>query len=309
MSTASIAPTPSHSALSANLICMASMLSWAAALPAAEFLIGRIPMVEMVALRVALAALCLLPVWYLAEGRAALRKAAWGRGTLIGTLFALAALTMLWSQSLTDAVTFAIISTTLPICSLLIEVALDGRRITAALLLGVALSIIGGIVAYSAGLGDFGLGLGALVGLVSNIIYAIASRLAVSGLPGMTALGRTTLSLSGAAVMAGIAALVHTGLTGGAGWGEIGLTQVAALAIYAIFGMAVSFVLWLRAIGQLGIGISSMHMNATAFYVMIFAWILGAAWIWMQALGALIVAVGVLIAQGVIPLGSRRAAA
>lgn len=300
-------PTP-NSALSANLICMASMLSWAAALPAAEFLIGRIPMIELTALRVALAALCLVPVWYLAEGRAALRGANWRRGVLIGILFALAALTMLWSQSLTDAVTFAIISTTLPICSLLIEVALDGRRLTAALLLGVALSIIGGVVAYSAGLGDFGLGMGAVIGLISNVIYAIGSRLAVSALPGMTALGRTTLTLSGAAVAAGLTAIVHTLMTGGAGWGEVGLPQVAALAIYAILGMAVSFVLWLRAIGQLGIGISSMHMNATAFYVMIFAWLLGAAWIWMQAFGALIVAIGVLIAQGVIPIGPRRSA-
>jgi drug/metabolite transporter (DMT)-like permease len=145
-----------------------------------------------------------------------------------------------------------------------------------------------------------------MIGISANVFYAVGSRIAVSTLPGMSALGRTTLSLSCAAVIAGVVALAHSLWTGGAGWGEIGSPQVLGLVIYAIFGMAISFVFWLKAIEQLGIGISSLHMNASAFYVMIFAWLLGASWIWMQVFGALIVALGVLIAQGIIPLGQRR---
>ena len=298
---------PSRIALTANLLCMASMVSWAAALPAAEFVIGRIPMIELTALRILLAALCLLPLWYLAEGSAAMLRADWRRGALTGMILALAALTTLWAQVLTGPVTFAIISTTLPICGLLIEVALEGRRLTAAILLGLALSIIGGVLAYSAGLGDLGLGIGAVIGILANVLYAVGSRLAVRSLPGMSALGRTTLALSCAAILAGMVALAHSLWTQGAGWGEIGPPQVLGLVVYAIFGLAISYVFWLKAIEHLGIGISSLHMNASAFYVMIFAWLLlGAGWIWMQVLGALIVALGVLIAQGIIPLGRRR---
>jgi hypothetical protein len=56
------------------------------------------------------------------------------------------------------------------------------------------------------------------------------------------------------------------------------------------------------AVGQLGIGLSSLHMNAVPFYVMIIMFALGAAWNWPQAYGAVIVALGVLIAQGLIRL-------
>jgi drug/metabolite transporter (DMT)-like permease len=43
-------------------------------------------------------------------------------------------------------------------------------------------------------------------------------------------------------------------------------------------------------------------MNAVPFYVMIFAFALGAEWSWLQTFGAGVVVVGVMIAQGLIRL-------
>jgi uncharacterized membrane protein (DUF485 family) len=43
-------------------------------------------------------------------------------------------------------------------------------------------------------------------------------------------------------------------------------------------------------------------MNATPFYVMIIMFAFGSPWIWTQAIGAAIVGLGVLVAQGIIPL-------
>jgi hypothetical protein len=43
-------------------------------------------------------------------------------------------------------------------------------------------------------------------------------------------------------------------------------------------------------------------MNAVPVYVMIIMFALGAGWNWPQAYGAVIVAIGVLIAQGLIRL-------
>ena len=152
-----------------------------------------------------------------------------------------------------------------------------------------------------------GLGLGALVALLSNLTYAMGSRFSVTALPGMTPLGRVTLTLLGAGMAATIAALLQELTVGSGEWGRFGLEQVLALALFSIGGMAISQLLWIASIGKLGIGVSSLHINAAAFYVMIFAWMLGSAWNWVQVAGAVIVGIGVLVAQGVIPTGVRHA--
>ena len=80
---------------------------------------------------------------------------------------------------------------------------------------------------------------------------------------------------------------------------------IGALALFGIGGLAISQVLWIVAVGQLGIAMSSLHINLTPFYVMVILLALGGTWNWLQAAGAAIVAVAVLIAQGLIPLGRR----
>ena len=59
------------------------------------------------------------------------------------------------------------------------------------------------------------------------------------------------------------------------------------------------------AVGQMGIAMSSLHINMTPFYVMVILLALGSTWNWLQAGGAALVAVGVLVAQGIIRVGQR----
>ena len=66
--------------------------------------------------------------------------------------------------------------------------------------------------------------------------------------------------------------------------------------------LALSQVLWIKSVGRLGIGLAALHINAAPFYVMLILFAFGAPWNWTQALGAAIVGLGVLVAQGVIPL-------
>ena len=82
--TAAPIPAPLRSLASANLICVASMLVWAAGLPAADLVIPLIPPIALTALRTGLAAAVLLLVWVLVEGAGPLRRANWGRGILVG---------------------------------------------------------------------------------------------------------------------------------------------------------------------------------------------------------------------------------
>ena len=138
--------------LFANLICMLSMLAWAAGLPAADLLIGKVPPLPLTAARMALAAAVLLPLWLVLDGASTLKTANWGKGIVIGGLtIGLGAVMLVIGQGMTGPVTVAIISATMPLIGIAIEVALDGRKITMTLLAGLALALIGGVMALGSG--------------------------------------------------------------------------------------------------------------------------------------------------------------
>ena len=295
------------SQLVANLLCMLSMLVWSMGLPAADVLIGPVPPLPLTAARMSLACVCLLPIWWWREGTEVLRGAQWVRGIAIGgSTLGLGAFLMVAGQGLTDAVTVAIISASMPVVGIGIEVLLDGRRVTTGLVIGLVLSVIGGVMAMDGRAGGMGLGWGAVLCFVSVLVYTLGSRMSVTSFPQLTPLGRTTVTLCGAALVSTVAALIHAALDGPQPqWEALGWPQVGALAIFAIGGMALSQLLWISAVGQLGIALSSLHINATPFYVMLMLFALGGSWSWTQALAAAIVGVGVLVAQDLIPLRRR----
>ncbi len=289
--------------LGANIVCMASMLVWAAGLPAADVLIPLLPALSLSAARMSLGALALLPIWVLMEGVGVLRGAGWLRGIGVGGLLGAGALCIIIGQSLTDPVTVAIISATMPVVGIALEVVLDGKKLTLALILGLLLSLVGGLVALGGGLGGLGLGLGALICFASVLTFTLGSRLTVTTFPDLSPLGRTTVTLIGAAGVTLIAASIDIGFGRPLpDFSSFGGREIGALLVFAVGGLAISQVLWIMAVGRLGIGMASLHINATPFYVMIILYAFGAPWNWAQALGAAIVGLGVLVAQGRVPL-------
>ncbi len=300
-------PVAPLSVLSANMLCTASMLIWAAGLPAADVLIPLVEPLPLSAARIALAALVLLPVWALIEGLAPLRAARWLRGIAVGGgTIGFGAFMLVVGQGMTDAVTVAVISATMPVIGLSLEVILDGRKITLGLVLGVALSLAGGMMTLLGKFDQLGIGLGAALCFGSVFLFTIGSRWTVTAFPALTPLGRTTVTLTGAAIASVVAATLWA-LAGGLlpDLSTFGLREAGALLLFSVGGLAISQVLWIVAVGRLGIGLSSLHINLTPFYVMLIFFALGAAWDWREAAGAAIVGLGVLIAQGVIPLGRR----
>jgi len=290
------------SAWAANGACMLSMLVWAMGLPAASCLLTTVPPLPLTAARMLMAAACLLPFWWLLEGGDVLRKAPWWQGIRVGgSTIGLGAFLMVVGQGMTDAVTVAIISASMPVVGIAIEVLLDGRQLSRGLVIGVVLSLLGGGMALDGGNQQLALGLGALMCFASVLVYTLGSRMTVTSFPKLSPLGRTTVTLTGAAVVSTVAACVAA-LLGAAPpqWAALGWRELGALAIFAIGGLAISQVLWIRSVEHLGIALSSLHINATPFYVMLILFALGGAWNWTQAAAALVVAVGVLIAQGVL---------
>lgn len=302
-----ITAPPTTPLLQANLICSLSMFVWAAGLPAADVLIPHVPAVFLTAARMSLAGVAVLLVWIAIEGLGALKNVAWGRGLGIGSLIGLGSFFLIVGQALTDAVTVSIISAALPVVGLTLEVVFDGRRLTVALVLGVLLSLCGGILAMS-GLGlGLDLGIGAVMCLGSVVVFTLGSRFSVTGLPGLTPLGRTAVTVVGAGMATtAIAALYALSGAEGPNWQALGLREGLALLTYAVLGMGVSQILWIFSVGSLGIGLAALHINAAPFYVMLILFGLGGTWDNRQVVGALVVALGVMVAQGLLRLPHRR---
>ncbi|NBW25770.1 MAG: EamA family transporter, partial [Betaproteobacteria bacterium] len=186
---------------------MLSMLVWSMGLPAADVLIGPVPPLPLTAARMTLACACLLPIWWWREGTAVLLGANWARGIAIGgSTLGLGAFLMVAGQGLTDAVTVAIISASMPVVGIAIEVLLDGRKLSRGLVVGVALSLLGGVMALDGGNQQLALGLGALMCFASVLVYTLGSRMTVTSFPDLSPLGRTTVTLTGAAVVTTVAA-------------------------------------------------------------------------------------------------------
>lgn len=288
--------------LSGNALGMASMLAWACGFPAADILlIGWTPL-GLITVRFALAVAVLVPLWIALDGPRAVIGARWGRGTLVGGLtFGLGAWLMLVAQALTDAVTVAVIASATPIAATLVELAARQRQLRARFAAGLALSVAGGILATGAGGAWSGpsLGPGALAAVSSCFLFAIGSHATVRDFPGVSPLGRATLTLAGGFVLTACLTLVLEG-TGrqvlpldaprGADW--------LHLAIYAVAGMALSQVMWIMSVGRLGVAVAAFHINIAPFYVMLLMAALGAGWSWAKAAGATVVIAGVVLAQG-----------
>jgi drug/metabolite transporter (DMT)-like permease len=296
------AAAPGRSLLIANLICLASMMIWAAGLPAGDLIVPHMPPVALTAARATLAALVLVPVWWAVEGTGAFRQADWLRGAWVGFVaLGLASVFVVIALALTDTVTVAIATATMPIAGIALECFADRRPFTRVIALGLVLSVAGGLIAMTGGLGSVDLGLGALAALASVLAYTWGSRETVRALPGMTALGRSTVTVAGAAVVMLIGALAD-GILRDAwpDWSAIGAREVTGLAIFGIGSMAVSQLLWIVSVGRIGIGAASLHMNAVPFYVMLIVFLFGGPWNWWQAAGAAVVVTGALIAQGLV---------
>jgi drug/metabolite transporter (DMT)-like permease len=289
---------PASPALRGNLLCMASMLIWATAFPVADHLLKLMGPVPLTAFRVGIAAVFLLGLWVASEGRAALQGVPWGKAFVIGAFgYTLGAILLLAGQALSDPVTVTIVAAMMPLVGIAAEVVLDRRPLTLPLIVGLLLTLLGGYIATSVGSGPT-FSWGAIIAAGSLFTYTWLSRETVKALPELTALGQTSATLIGAGVSAVVLAVLVAPLGySSVAWGSIGTVEIGSLLVYGVGSVALSHLWWIKGVRHLGVGIASMHVNITPFYVMVFMVALGSEWNMMQAIGAAVVAVGVLAAQ------------
>lgn len=294
-------------ALKGNILCFAAMVAWAAGFPAVEPLLDTWGVLALIAARMAVGAGLLLTVLWLVEGLTSLQRAHWRSGVFAGAFgFGLGASLLLLGQAMSDPVTTAIVAAMSPVAGAVYEFLFDKRRTSVRLIIGVLLSIIGGIVAVGPALFAGEAGLGALICLISVFVFVWGTRASNQQMPGDSALTRTTVTSVGAAVFCAVAWAGASLLgLGTAEAGAFGSGEIANFLVWTILAFVVSQTLWLWSAGALGVLIASLHMNAVPFYVMIAGVLaLGAEWSWVQAAGAAIVGLGVIVAQA--PLRFRR---
>lgn len=300
MTTASLVPSPGRAPLAANAALVGSMIVWAMGFPLADELLAVIPPVSVTALRLGFAAAFLLPVWFLIDGGREFGRADWLRGLAVGGLgMGGGVLLMLYGQSRTDAITTAVIFATMPVVGIALECLYDARRLTARLLLGIVLSVAGGVAVYGARMGHLEMGLGAVSILASVVVFTWSSRASVTALPGLSAIGRTAVTVAGGALVVFLVQTVLPHLGGEAmPWNRIGWRELVYSFLCGAGSMAISQALFLIGVAGLGIGVATMHINIAPFYVMVLSLAFGAGWSWPAVGAAALVAIGVLVAQG-----------
>lgn len=290
--------TGGRSALTGNALGVASMVAWASAFPAAEYLLQDWPPLALIAARLLLSVGVLIPVWLLLDGARTLWTARWSRGLFVGGLgFGLGTWMLLVAQDQSDPVTVALIASAAPLAGTLLEMASGQRRLTGRFALGMGVSVFGGAVATNAlAPGAFGWGAGLALGSV--FLFAWGSDRAVRDFPDLSPTGRTTITFAGALVTVGLICVGASVLGFDAAIAASPKPDhILPLLIYALVSMAFSQALWLASVGRLGVAVASFHINIAPFYVMLLMFALGHGWDWTKATGAAIVGLGVIIAQ------------
>jgi len=291
---------PPSSTIKANLLCFGSVFLWALGFPAAEVLLETWGALALVLARLSLSALVLMSVWVYLEGWDAVKDSEWRAPIKVGAIgFGFGSMLFLFGQRYSDAVIPAIIAAMMPIFGGVLEVVFEGRRMRPRLLIGILLALIGGYLATGVKLSEGTFGYGALLCLMAIPLYAWATRTITREFPKLSPIAQTTTTIVGAWILV-LAVFIVTTLFGfeGAIIGVLSSYNILMLLIFSIAAMAISQLLWIKAAGSLGILFASLHMNAIPFYVMIVMVIFfDSTWSWMQALGALIVGIGVVYSQ------------
>jgi drug/metabolite transporter (DMT)-like permease len=294
---AGLGPLPP--AVSGNLLALTGTVLWASSFPATEYLLrGWDPLLLCLA-RLGGASLFLVLLAVLAGRARELRRVPWRDVAVLGAFGVAAPVFLLvLGQSRSDAVTVAVISTTLPLISAVMGWLLDGRRPGVAVLLGVLLAIAGGTLASLAGApaaaGPRG---GEALVLGSMVLWIWYSRAAPARLRGRGELAASGLTfVAGAGVVALLAAVALP-----LGWAaprlDLSPPFVAALLWMSMFAIGLSVLLWFTSARLLGLTVAAIHTNLAPFYVMLIALAFGGAVAGQQLVGAALVVAGAVLAQ------------
>ena len=283
-----------------NLGCFFAMLMWSFTFPASEVLLETWGVMALIVIRTMLAVMTLMAIWVWIDGLAKVLSAPWVRGVTVGGVgFGIGAVLLLVGQKMSDPVTPAIAAAMMPIAGAAVEVIFDKRRLRLRLIIAIALALIGGLLAGGVNLSDATFGLGTVFCVIGIFLFAWVTRAATRDFQTLSSIGQTTVTLIGCLIV--VIIIYALCLISGLGETHVGSTSsknLLLLLVMSVASIAIAQLLWIWGADRLGILFASLHMNVAPFYVMAIVVIcMGEHWVWSQAFGAIIVGLGVLIAQ------------
>ena len=283
-----------------NFACFFAMFLWAIGFPAVEVLLESWGSLTLVFLRFFITAIILFPFWFVMEGAKAFKNLPLFRALSIGFFgWGIGAILLLIGQKLSDPVTPTICAAMMPIFGAIVEVFFDKRQLKLNLIIGILFAIIGGYLATGVNISDGHFGLGAIICIISVMLFAWCTRASTKDLKSLSYIGQTTLTMTGGMIASFLIYLCSFMFDfGEIRVGHLDQYHLILLFIFILVSQTISQTIWIWGSGKLGVLLASFHSNAVPFYVMIIMVILfGENWNWLQAIGALIVGVGVIIAQ------------
>lgn len=286
--------------LSSNIVCFLAMIMWAVGFPLGEILLKTWGAVSLNSIRLILAVFFLMIYWIASEGVATVISAPWRDGLLIGGFgFGLGALLLLVGQKFSDAITPAVVASMMPIAGAMLEVLFDKRKLRFYLLVGITMTIVGGVMATGGRLSNNVFNIGPLLCFIAIFLFAWATRMTTNNFKNISPLGQTCITLSGSMITTNFVYITFLVFNiGETEIGSIDSKHIIILLLFSLPAIAISQLLWIWAAGRLGILMASLHMNAVPFYVMLIIVVFSEdLWNWDRAIGGLIVATGILVAQ------------
>ena len=283
-----------------NFACFSAMFLWAFGFPAAEVLLESWGSLTLVFFRFFVTILILIPFWIFMEGIKVFQKAPLVKSIITGFIgWGLGGNLLIIGQKLSDPVTTAICAAMMPIFGAIVELIYDSRKMTLNILIGITLALVGGYLATGVQLSDGQFGLGAIICIIAVILFAWGTRASTKGLSDLTYLGQSALTMTGGMIASLVFCLVSFIYSfGETKVGNFDYYHIYLLLIFVLLSQTISQTIWIFGSGKLGVLLASLHSNGLPFYVMlIFVIFFGGSWNWMQALGAFIVGVGVIVAQ------------
>ena len=282
-----------------NITCLVAVALFAFTFPASDILLEDWGVLSVIVFRNISAFALLLMMWIASEGYSPVKDADWLTGLWVGGIgFGIGSFLMITTIYLTTPVVAALTAAIMPLAGVILEVFFDGRKLRKWFVVGFILVILGGFLATGVNLSEARFGFGALIGLLGAVLYAWGSRATIVYLPALTSLGQTTVTSFGMTIF-GIGFYVAALILGLPGTiiPEVTSSHIILILVTGWVSLSISQYLWIKGVGKLGIGIASFHLNGAPFFVMLILLLLRGSWDWQQAVGAIILVSGVVIAQ------------
>jgi drug/metabolite transporter (DMT)-like permease len=277
------------------LVC----LIWGVNFSVMKLAIAQIPPLPFTAVRFALASLLLWLALRVIEGPARLASADLRRLVILGvvgnTFYQIA---FILGLAHTTATNSALIVATVPTVVAVIAGLMGFERVTARMWCGIGLGTLGvGLVIAASGV-EFSTGtlrgdLLTVLGVLCWAGYTVGLRRLPDGISPLRVTTVTSIAGTPGLVLAGLPELLRLD------WSAVSTTAWAALAYATLLSLVVAYILWNRSVQAVGGTRTAIYMCVTPLVASAAAWtMLGEQARPSQAVGAILIIVGVLLTRG-----------